>query len=256
VGGTLDRIALLDNFCWGNPDKPDRLGSMVRAALGCYKIALGYEVPFISGKDSLNNEYILKKESISIPGSLLISAIGIIDDIKKTVSMDFKKPGNLVYIVGATFNEMGGSVYLDTYGELGGTVPRVDTKQGRQIFQALTQATAYGLIASMHDCSDGGIAVALAECCFGPEPIGAHIILTDFGERHDMALFNERQNRIIISCEPKYVNPIIHICFDCRVDVHVIGWTGGDSLRVTHNDELVIDQDIRYIKTVWESALQ
>ena len=92
VGGDIRRIAILDNFCWGNPDNPDRLGGLVRAAEGCYKAAVGYKVPFISGKDSLYNEYTQNGKSLAIPGTLLISAIGIIADVTKTVTMDFKNP--------------------------------------------------------------------------------------------------------------------------------------------------------------------
>src|SRR6185295_14306687 len=91
VGGDIDKIAILDNFCWGNPDKPDRLGGLVRAAEGCYHAAVKYKVPFISGKDSLYNEYREGNKSLAIPGTLLISAIGIVDNIEKCVTMDFKE---------------------------------------------------------------------------------------------------------------------------------------------------------------------
>src|SRR6185295_8307412 len=132
VGGNLDRIAILDNFCWGNPDKPDRLGSLVRAAQGCYKAAVGYGVPFISGKDSLYNEYTQGEgrgpsKSIAIPGTVLISAIGIIDDVTKCVTMDFKKAGSLIYVIGRTKDELGGSIYYDNLGLLGSSVPQVNT---------------------------------------------------------------------------------------------------------------------------------
>ena len=119
VGGSLERIALLDNFCWGNPDKPDRLGSLVRCAQGCYKAAVAFGTPFISGKDSLYNEYTQKGKSLAIPGTILISAIGIIDDVGKSVTMDFKKAGNSIYMIGTTFDELGGSIYLENAGQLG-----------------------------------------------------------------------------------------------------------------------------------------
>ncbi len=166
VGGDLKRIAILDNFCWGNPDKPDRLGSLVRACEGCYETAIGYGVPFISGKDSLYNEYTVNGKSIAIPGTILISAIGIMEDVTKAVTMDLKASGNLLYCVGLTREELGGSIYLDTFGLLGKNVPQVDTKLGTKIFTALSRAVQKGLVASMHDCSEGGLAVALAEMAF------------------------------------------------------------------------------------------
>ncbi len=108
VGADIGRIAILDNFCWGNPYRPEVLGSLVRAAEACYDMAKIYGTPFISGKDSLHNEYAIGKKHYSIPPSLLISAIGIVRDVRKTITMDLKDEGNYVYIIGDTKNELGG----------------------------------------------------------------------------------------------------------------------------------------------------
>ena len=135
VGGSLERIALLDNFCWGNPDKSDRLGSLVRCAQGCYKAAVAFGTPFISGKDSLYNEYTQKGKSLAIPGTILISAMGIIDDVEKSVTMDFKKAGNSIYAIGTTLDELGGSIYLENLGQLGNKAPQVDFKKAVKIYQ-------------------------------------------------------------------------------------------------------------------------
>jgi len=109
VGGNLRQVALLDNFCWGNTNRPDVLGALVRAAQACYDMATIYETPFISGKDSLNNEFQAEGEIISIPHTLLISAISVMEDTSRAVSMDFKRAGDLVYILGKTLEELGGS---------------------------------------------------------------------------------------------------------------------------------------------------
>src|SRR5208337_2031279 len=113
VGADPTRIAILDNFCWGNCDRPETLGSLVRAALACYDVATVLGTPFISGKDSLNNEFRPRgaAEPIAIPPSLLISAIGQVDDVARCVTMDLKEPGNALYLVGTTRNELGGSHY-------------------------------------------------------------------------------------------------------------------------------------------------
>ena len=212
VGGNLERIAILDNFCWGNPDKPDRLGSLVRAAQGCYKTAVGYGVPFISGKDSLYNEYTQGKDrdpskSIAIPGTILISAIGIIDDVTKCVTMDFKRAGNLIYVVGRTTSELGGSIYYDNLGFLRNSVPRVNAAEGKKNFTALSYAVKKGLIASLHDCSDGGIAVALAEMAFaGGLGVSARLDKVPFQgkEKHDdQVLFSESNSRLIAEVAPE-----------------------------------------------------
>jgi phosphoribosylformylglycinamidine synthase len=166
VGGSLKRTALLDNFCWGNTDKPDRLGALVRAGFGCYDIARTYGVPFISGKDSLNNEYSVHGRSISIPHTLLISAISVMDDVEKAISMDFKEPGNLIYVIGETKDEMGGSHYNLINNVMGNNVPKVDPAKGLKIFNRITEAVQQDFIKSCHDCSEGGIGVALAEMAF------------------------------------------------------------------------------------------
>src|SRR5207244_1864857 len=108
VGADPSRIALLDNFCWGNTERPEVLGSLVRAAEACRDVALAYGMPFISGKDSLNNEYHSGDRQIVIPPTLLISALGRVPDVRRCVTMDLKEPGNLLFLIGVTTNEMGG----------------------------------------------------------------------------------------------------------------------------------------------------
>jgi len=207
AGGSLKEVALLDNFCWGNPDKPDRLGSLVRAAYGCYDIAKAFGVPFISGKDSLNNEYTVKNKSISIPGTLLISAIAVIEDVNKIVSMYAKKAGDLIYVVGQTLDELGGSHYYETLGFIGNNVPKVNPLKAKLVFDKLTKASALGLIAAMHDCSEGGIAVAAAEMAFAGG-LGMEIFLSEVpyegrSLRNDCILFSESNSRFIVEVEKK-----------------------------------------------------
>ncbi|MCA9202691.1 MAG: phosphoribosylformylglycinamidine synthase subunit PurS, partial [Planctomycetales bacterium] len=124
VGADPTRIAILDNFCWGYTDRPETLGSLVRAALACHDLAVELGTPFISGKDSLNNEFSYfdangDKQTISIPPSLLISALGQIDDVGRCVTMDLKSPGNMLYQVGASKPELGGSHYAFVHGLTG-----------------------------------------------------------------------------------------------------------------------------------------
>ncbi len=205
VGGSLKEVALLDNFCWGNPDKPDRLGSLVRAAYACYDIAKGFGVPFISGKDSLNNEYTVKHKSLAIPGTLLISAMAIMEDIDKTVSMYAKEAGDLIYVVGTTFDELGGSHYYDLFSFIGNAVPRVNTKQAHSIFTALSQASGSGLTKAMHDCSEGGLGVSAAEMAFSGG-LGMDLFLSEapykgVAKRNDFILFSESNSRFIVEVE-------------------------------------------------------
>ena len=208
VGGDLKEVAILDNFCWGNPDKPDRLGSLVRAANGCYAIAKGFGVPFISGKDSLYNEYTVHHRSIAIPGTLLISAIGVMEDIGNVVSMYAKQTGNLVYIVGQTHEELGGSHYYDLRGMVGNSVPRVTLLDAKKIFGALSKATTQGLVRAMHDCSDGGIGVCAAEMSFaggrGMDLFLSEVPYAGKEKRNDFLLFSESNSRFIVEIEKRH----------------------------------------------------
>ncbi|MFH1354866.1 MAG: AIR synthase-related protein [Candidatus Omnitrophota bacterium] len=214
VGGSLKEVALLDNFCWGNPDKPDRLGALVRAAYSCYDIAKEFATPFISGKDSLYNEFAVKNKSVSIPGTLLISAISVMEDVNNTVSMFLKQAENLIYVVGETSDELGASAYYDLFGFLGNNVAKVFPRQAKITFDCLSRATAAGLIEAMHDCSEGGIGVAAAEMAFAGG-LGMDIFLSEVpykiqtpksktqNKRNDYILFSESNSRFIVEIEKK-----------------------------------------------------
>lgn len=206
VGGDMKQIALLDNFCWGNPDKPDRLGGLVRCAQGCYKAASAFGTPFISGKDSLYNEFADGKETIAIPGTILISAIGRIADVTRCLTMDFKKAGNLIYVVGYTAVELGGSIYYANHDRIGNSVPRVNFKTALKTFESLSAAVRVGLVRSIHDCSEGGFGVALAEMAFSGG-FGVTVRLDQMPlqgkmHRNDFALFSESHSRFIVEVEP------------------------------------------------------
>jgi phosphoribosylformylglycinamidine synthase len=195
VGGR--RISLLDNFTWGNPEKPERLGSLVRACQACYDFSVAFKAPFISGKDSLYNESPLGP----ITPTLLITAVGVIPNIQSTISMELKAPGNLLYLIGETFNELGGSEYYKLKGFLGANVPKVKGAKAKRTFRAVTDAIDEGLVKSCHDLSEGGLAVATAEMAFS-SGYGLEIDLSKVPrkevERSDFALFSESNSRFLI----------------------------------------------------------
>jgi phosphoribosylformylglycinamidine synthase II len=168
VGADPERIAILDNFCWGDPLRPETLGSLTEAARGCRDAALLFRTPFISGKDSLNNEYLgVDGQRHAIPPTLLISAIGLIDDIHQAVTMDLKEAGNDIYIVGKFQPVFGGSHFSKiTSQTINEPVPDVHEITPK-VYKALHQAIRLKLIRSAHDLSEGGLAVAAAEMCIG-----------------------------------------------------------------------------------------
>ncbi|HYV38048.1 MAG TPA: AIR synthase-related protein, partial [Gemmataceae bacterium] len=255
VGADPSRIALLDNFCWGNTERPEVLGSLVRAAEACRDMALAYGMPFISGKDSLNNEYVSEGRRIAIPPTLLISAIGRVPDVRKCVTMDLKAAGNVLYLIGETRNEMGGS-HLHLVRELtGGTVPVVDIQRGRAIFDALFQAIQKGLVRSCHDLSEGGLAVALAEMVFAGE-IGADV--TNLGGKDDdaVALFSESQVRFVVEVEQTKA-PAFEACWAEAKWIQRLGQTTKEPrLRVAGaNGEWILWATAKDMKEAWQKPL-
>jgi len=260
VGGALKEVAILDNFCWGNPDKPDRLGGLVRAAFGCYDIAKAFGVPFISGKDSFYNEFSVRGKSTPIPGTLLISAISVMDDVNKAVSMYAKGAGNLIYIVGNTRDELGGSHYYDLYRAVGNQVPKVYPKEAKASFAALSRATEKGLVKSMHDCSDGGLAVALAEMAFSGG-LGLEIFLAEVPFiksariNNETILFSESNSRFVVEVERAKQKDFqkqlkesafgLVGCLTDKTDFRVYGLDGA----------LCIETNISSLKDAWKKPL-
>lgn len=201
TGADPDRVAILDNFCWGNPNLPDRLGSLVRCAHGCYDAAVAYGTPFVSGKDSLHNEYAAADGTThAIPGTLVISAVGIVPQIQRTATTDLKRAGNRLYVVGATGDHLAGSHFARLYGAAAESRPPLPVPGALEHLRALHRAIGGDLVAACHDCSDGGLAVALAEMCIAGE-LGATVDLaalpgtaTDDTQR----LFAESLTRFVV----------------------------------------------------------
>jgi phosphoribosylformylglycinamidine synthase II len=260
VGGSLRQVALLDNFCWGNPEKPDRLGGLVRAAQACYDIALGYQTPFISGKDSLYNEYETEEESICIPPTLLISALSVMPDVNRAITMDCKREGDLVYLVGTTWNELGGSHYYSIHGYVGNNVPRVNPARGKQLMDALSAATEKSLVRACHDCSEGGIAVAAAEMAFagglGMEIRLSQVPLGEAIDRDDTVLFSESNTRFLAEVAPEDRSRFEGLM--AGVDFAVIGRvTGKHSLDVYGlTESLVLSSSLAELKEAWQKPLR
>jgi len=204
VGADPDTLALLDNFCWGNPNLPDRLGGLVRAAKGCHDAARAFDAPFISGKDSLNNEYVGRDgQRTPIPGTLLISAIAIVPDIQQAVTMDLKVPGNRLYMVGQTRAELGGSL-LAEYAGLNTTtapgLPDTPLQTARQLHRAIRA----GQVRACHDCSEGGLAVAAAEMALaGGLGLSINLDAVPADAAHPLiTLFSESSGRWLVEVEP------------------------------------------------------
>jgi phosphoribosylformylglycinamidine synthase subunit PurSL len=260
VGGRRDKTALLDNFCWGNPEVPERLGEFVRAAQACYDGAMAYETPFISGKDSFYNEYAVDGGTISIPPTLLISAMSVMDDVTNCISMDFKAPRHFIYVVGIIISEMGGSYYLKINDRLGSAVPAVNLETAPGMMDRLSRAIEMGLVKSCHDCSEGGVGVALAEMAFA----GGYGASVDLGQvemdeitgRSDIALFAETPTRWICEVAPDDVKRF-EIALEGFVSSPIGQTTEADKLRVMGlSGKLVINSSLADLKEAWQGTLR
>ena len=209
VGADPDRIAILDNFCWGNPRDPEQLADLIRAAQGCHDAAMHFQTPFISGKDSLNNEYVGKGgERHAIPGTLLISSIGIHPDVRKAVSMDLKAAGNCIYLVGNWQAALSGSYALRMAGE--GFFGQVEAlrrtnsfpAEARQTYATLHRTILEGFVCSAHDLSEGGLAVAAAEMALAGR-LGLEIDLTSLDSDPNLAMFAETNGCLLVEVAEK-----------------------------------------------------
>jgi len=255
IGISLDRIALLDNFCWCSSDEPQRLWELKRAALGCYDFATAFGTPFISGKDSMFNDFSgfdakNNPVKISVPPTLLISSIGIHDDVAKAVSMDAKFEGDLVYVIGETSDELGGSEYFACLGSTGNTVPALDAGKAKVRYQRLTAAIDRELVASAYPVSHGGLGTALAKVAIAGR-IGMDIAIP-FGQRPDYYLFSESLGRFVVTVSKENRQAFEEIT---GPDALLLGTAGGGALRVTA-EKTILDLPVDELETAYRAPFR
>jgi phosphoribosylformylglycinamidine synthase subunit PurSL len=288
VGGDIERASILDNFCWGNPTDPLQLGMLVRAVKGCYDAAIGYRTPFISGKDSLNNEYRSNEERVPVLPTLLISAVGIIDDAAQTIDMSLKQPGNLLYQIGLTRNELAGSHYAEMPGYphtiqetnesvYGGdsqsliqtTVPHVDIETARITMKTLGSAIRMGLVQSCHDLSEGGLAVAAAEMSLAgllgmtidakQAPHETTMLAEDTESPDDfnsIMLFSESASRFLVEISPEHQHAFEAFMRTHGVDDFAcIGEVNNtERFIIQHANHILIDLSINELQAAWQGG--
>ena len=265
VGGSFDHLAGLDNFCWCDPEKsektPDgeyKLAQLVRANMALYDYTKAYGVPCISGKDSMKNDYQIGGRKISIPPTVLFSTIGKIEDVRKAVTMDVKHPDDRVYVLGMTKDELGASEYYASLGFIGNDVPRVNASSARKLYIALEKAINEGVVASCHDCSDGGLAVALAESAFSGE-LGMTIELTKVPveniKRSDTILFSESQSRFVVTVAPGNVKRF-EALMKGNVFADVGAVTAQLNFTVMDGEKVVLSEGIDVLKDAWQKTLR
>ncbi|HAB13107.1 MAG TPA: phosphoribosylformylglycinamidine synthase subunit PurL [Planctomycetaceae bacterium] len=264
TGADPTRIAILDNFCWGNTERPETLGTLVRAALGCYDAAIAFGTPFISGKDSLNNEFAWDDESgqrqnVAIPSTLLISALGQVEDISRVVSMDLKQSGNRLLLVGHTRKELGGSHIALVNSLGGGSVPRVDLDTAPERLVRLHAAIGSGSVRSCHDLSEGGLAVAAAEMAFAGG-IGVSLNLDELATVSDglqaaELLFSESPTRFLVEVTAESESTFRE-AVEGQPVVQVGTTNDGDRLEIISDDgRTLVDTSLTDLKQAWQAPL-
>lgn len=258
AGADLSRTFILDNFCWGSPQDKTLLGGLVRAAFAARDFATYFKVPFISGKDSFYNEYTVGKKRIAVPGTLLISAMSVIDDWKKSLNATFKKEGNLIYLIGATKNELGCSEYFRSLGVKAGLVPRVDKRTAKKTLDRVSSVINKGHVSSCHDLSEGGLAVAAAEMCIN-SGLGADIFLEEVAAKESLRayekLFSESATRFLVEVEKKrqrkFERQLKGIAWG------LVGCVSAES-KLTFYDKgaKIVDLDIEALERAWLSTFK
>jgi phosphoribosylformylglycinamidine synthase len=252
MGISLDKIALLDNFCWCSSDEPERLWQLKQAARGCYDFATAFGTPFISGKDSMFNDFSGFDSNntpvrISVPPTLLVSSIGIHDDVAKAISIDAKFEGDYVYVIGETFSELGGSEYFAFLGSTGNTVPKLNSKKVLTRYKKLTTVITKEILASAYPINHGGLGIALAKVAIAGQ-IGMELALpTDL--RPDYFLFSESLGRFVVTVSADNRKDFENIMGD---DAMMLGTVCGTNLRITAQ-KTTIDLPVKELETAYKS---
>jgi len=262
VGAKLGAIAGLDNFCWPDPIQsektPDgeyKLAQLVRCCEALYEVCVAYGIPLISGKDSMKNDYKIGGTKISIPPTVLFTAAAIIEDVNRAVSMDVKRPEDVVYLLGETRNEMGGSEYMALKKQIGENVPKVSPQEARVLYSALSDAITRGLVASCHDCSDGGLGVAAAESAFA----GGYGMDLDIRgipvENAVIALFSESQSRFVVTVHPENVAAFEEMLAG-RPVTRLGTVIASEEFRLIGHDGAAIRASLAELKEAWQRPLR
>jgi phosphoribosylformylglycinamidine synthase subunit PurSL len=265
-GGSLKRMALLDNFCWSDPVASERnsegsykLAQLVRGNRALYDYTTFLGTPCISGKDSMKNDYMFNEIKISVPQTVLVSAISVVEDVRKVVTMDVKEGGDIVIILGMTYPELAGSEYFSLSDRSGNIPPRVRAAQAKKCFVRLEKAIRAGIIRSCHDISDGGIACSLAESAFAGG-LGIEVDLSRVPQksiyRDDFLLFSESQSRFVVTIREGDI-----AAFEKNfrgVSYGVVGKVRNDERFIIRgiNGETVVDTEINFLKDAWQAPFR
>lgn len=244
-------MAITDGINFGNPKNPEVFWQFKQAVLGISQACRALNTPVVSGNVSFNNE----NPKGSVDPSPIVGMVGLIKDKSKIVTQYFKEPNNVILLLGKNKEELGGSEYLkQVHGLKKGQCPSIDLKLEKNVQKTALEAIERSLVQSAHDCSEGGLGVALAESCISnsSKKIGAVINLVTNNMRKDALLFGESQSRIILSAKEKDVKKILSIAKKNKTPVSIIGRTGGSRLVINK----LINQPVDSLYKAWSTAIE
>ncbi len=250
-----------DNFCVpdsvfdpvANPDGKYKLAQLVRMCEALYELSTWFNVPMTSGKDSMKNDFRADGVKISVPPTILYSLVAAMPDVRKAITSEFKAVGDAIFLVGTTYDELGGSEFYRRRGEVGANVPRVRKEEALELYRAVNRAQARGLIQSSHDLSDGGLAVALAESCFGGA-LGAEVKLPCGDLSTNAMLYSESCSRFLVSVAPEDVTAFEQELGARATRLGQVADTG--RLTINRCGKRLVDVAVQGLLEAWDSGLE
>ena len=253
-------LALTDCLNFGNPERPDIMWQFILAVEGIADVCKALKIPVVSGNVSFYNE----TRGLSIYPTPIIGMVGLIENADRAVSQGFKAKGDTVVLLGETGEDLGGTEYLRAvHHREQGTPPMLNLDRETAVQAVTLKAIEQGLVQSAHDCSEGGLAVALAECCLSAPtgPLGAEVTLDAKGLRRDSLLFGESQSRIILSVKSGDLDVLRALASEADVPLSILGFVGGPKLTVSIRDErgranVWIERPCRNLDIIWRGALR
>jgi phosphoribosylformylglycinamidine synthase subunit PurSL len=251
-----------DNFCVpdsvydeiSNPDGKQKLAKLMQICEALFDIATYFDIPLTSGKDSMKNDFKADGQKISVPPTILYSMTAKIEDVRKTITSEFKAAGDLVYQLGETYNELGASEFYQMLGHLGANVPKVRKEAAKELYLKVMEANKQGLIESSHDLSDGGLAVALAESAFGAG-LGANINLDTISEElsKEALLFAESHSRFVVTVKPENKAAFEAILGNRAYEIGQV--SQNNQLTISYQNQILIQTKVEALQKAWSAGL-
>ena len=238
---------------FGNPERPAIMWQFAEAVQGIGEACRALDVPITGGNVSLYNE----TDGKAIYPTPILGVVGLIDDADRVLTRVFRGEGDTIVLLGETLDELGGSEFLKTiHGQVKGQPPQLDLGRERALIDLLVRAAGTGILRSAHDCSDGGLAVTLAESAFDTGGLGCDVDLPEVGGRPASALFSESASRAVVTATAEAADELLRMAAEAGVPARVIGRTGGRRLKISVGGRVAVDLDVREAEQRWSTAIE